>query len=179
MKTIKRRGIQQGQVATDEAARINDSLVNACARKLMSELQIEGLTFQSKLTQAQIISGVGSCQPDGGIFLLNGVPVAFFESKKQGSKGNAIERWYKNERILRRINPEVLSGTFCVGEGVLENGPIWKVMHEACDGDFNAVRSKTAPIMTRNSVFLSQEGFDEQFVIDRMRAIVMAAISAE
>lgn len=178
MQTKKRRGIQPGQVATDAAARTNDSLVNASARKLMAELGVEGLTFQTKLSQSQIASGVGSCQPDGGIFLYNGVPVAFFESKKQGARGNAIERWYKNERILRRINPDVLSGTFCVGEGVVLNGPIWKVLHEACDGDFNTVRTKSAPWLTRNSVFLSKDGFDEQFVIDRMREIVMEAIKA-
>lgn len=163
------RGIQLGQVATDKAAKTNDTLLKSVAKILLIELQIPGLTFQRKLTQAQIKSGVGSCEPDGGIWFYNGIPICFFESKKQNGLGNAIERWYKNHWTMFRINPKILSGTFCVGEGTIKGKPIWKTLHEACEGNFDTVREG-------NSVFLSIGDFDPNFVKERIREIILKSI---
>jgi len=164
------RGIQKGQVATDLAAKTNDSLLKSVAKTLQVELKdIPNLTFQRKLNQTQIKSGVGSCEPDGGIWFYNGKPICFFESKKQGNAGNAIERWYKNHWTLFRLNPNILSGTFCVGAGTKSGAPIWKILHEACDGNFDVVQEG-------NSVFLSEGDFDPTFVREKIREIILKSI---
>lgn len=170
IQTIMAKGIQKGQVATDAAAKTNDTLLKSVAKILQVELaSIEGLTFQRKLRQDQIKSGVGSCEPDGGIWFYNGKPICFFESKKQGKGGNAIERWFKNFTVLSRINRNIQSGTFCVGEGTVKGAPIWKTLHEACDGQFDVIQEG-------NSVFMSLGDFDPQFVKETIKQIILNSI---
>ena len=54
------------------------------------------LTAQVKLRSEQIPNGKGACQPDGLAWFWDGELIAVFEAKKQQNRGNAIERWYKN-----------------------------------------------------------------------------------
>jgi hypothetical protein len=165
----KRRGIQLGQNVTDEQAKTNDNLLKIIAKDLEKELNIPGLSFQIKLNKDQIKSKVGACQPDGGIWFYNEKPICFFESKKQNNGGNAIERWYKNHWVLSRINPNILSGTFCVGGGAKKGGVIWKTLHEACEGNFDCLQNG-------NSVFLSEQGFNHSFVKDKIKEIILMSI---
>lgn len=167
----KRRGIQLGQVATDAQAKEIDSLVKSIAAELSAELSIEGLTFAKKLKQSQIPFGVGSCEPDGGVWMLDGVPVFFAESKKQGSKGNAIERWFKNYDTMKSINPLVFSATFCTGEGTLPGNPIWKTLHRPCEGKFNEKRKGV-------SVFMDKDAFGRDFVKQQMKDLILEAVEA-
>jgi hypothetical protein len=68
-----------------------------------------------------------------------------------------------------RLNPKILSGTFCVGEGTIKGKPIWKTLHEACEGNFDTVREG-------NSVFLSVGDFDPNFVKEKIREIILKSI---
>ena len=43
------------------------------------------------------------CEPDGGLWYLNGALVAVFEGKHQGDGGNADERWGKNANLINHI----------------------------------------------------------------------------
>lgn len=167
----KRRGIQIGQVATDAQAKEIDGLVKSIAAELEAELSIEGLSFAKKLKQSQIPFGVGSCEPDGGVWFLDGIPVFFAESKKQGSKGNAIERWFKNYDTMKSINSKVFSATFCTGDGTLQGNPIWKTLHRPCEGKFNEKRKGV-------SIFLSEKSFDRDFVKQQMKDLILEAVEA-
>lgn len=169
-KIAKRRGIQIGQVATDAQAKEIDSLVKSVAAELCQELDIEGLTFAKKLKQSQIPFGVGSCEPDGGVWFLDGMPVFFAESKKQGGAGNAIERWFKNYDTLKSINPKVYSATFCSGEGTKVGGPIWKTLHRPCEGKFNDKRKGV-------SVFMVETEFERAYVKELMRELILEAVA--
>ena len=56
-------------------------------------------------------------QPDGGLWFKYKDLVLVFEAKKQGEKGNAFERWYKNYILCSNINKNVMYVTFLYGEG--------------------------------------------------------------
>lgn len=174
------KGIQPGTVASSSASKLIDKQVKTANIELFEELKdiIPGLTYQAKLKKDQIIGGVGSCQPDGGIWLLNGLPIFASEAKKQGKGGNAIERWYKNPYIARACNKDILYATFCTGKGTLKKGPIWNTLHIAVEGEYNEIRekSKAGYGMDNFSVFLSEDDFDYDFVKATLRQIISIAI---
>ena len=95
-------GIQPGTVAFDEQSRAMDDNAKSAMIRVADLLQSSypELVVQSKLDQSQIPGGVGSCAPDGGVWFYKGQLIAAFESKKQGAKGNAIERWFKNNFLV-------------------------------------------------------------------------------
>jgi len=120
-------GIQNGTVATDARARKLDKQCKHVKDEIFALLQARypQLTLQKKLTKDQIPGGIGACEPDGGAWFYNGVLIAVFEGKKQQDRGNAIERWFKNNFVCRAINPDVSYVTFCTGEGAYR---IWDKM---------------------------------------------------
>lgn len=175
----KKGGIQLGTTASSEESKKIDKQVKKANQELFAELKesYPGLTYQSKLKKEQIPGGVGACQPDGGIWLLNGTPIIASEAKKQGKGGNAIERWYNNSFILRTVNKDILYATFATGEGVLKDSPVWSTLHIAVEGKYNMIREKSESYGQDGvSVFLSKEDFEYDFVKETMRQIVMKAI---
>ena len=70
------------------------------------------------------------CVPDGGMWFekKDGTrKLRFvFESKHQGKKGNAIERWGKNYILCKMLNPEVKYVTFLTGEGCQEGEILYR-----------------------------------------------------
>lgn len=95
------------------------------------------------------------CVPDGGMWFknINGQRklMYVFESKYQGIKGNAIERWGKNYILCKMLNPEVKYITFLSGAGCQEG----QILHRF---------AKSMEILDpSNTIFYSQEsGFTEQ-----------------
>lgn len=179
-ETKKKRGIQPGTTATTEMSKFVEKQVKAANKEIFAELknQYPGLTYQAKLKPEQIPGGIGACQPDGGIWLLDGTPIFASEAKKQGKRGNAIERWYKNPFIIYRANPSVMYATFCTGEGTAEKGPIWNTLHIAVEGDYNTIREKAKSYgMDNLSVFLSVENFDYDFVKSTLMTMIQMAIN--
>jgi len=175
----KKGGIQPGTVASSAASKKIDKQVKIASLDLFEELKdvIPGLTYQGKLNKDQIPGGVGACQPDGGIWLLNGKPIVASEAKKQGKGGNAIERWYNNSFILRTVNKDIMYATFATGEGALKNSTIWSTLHIAVEGNYNMIREKSESYGQDGvSVFLSESDFDYDFVKATMKEIVLKAI---
>lgn len=126
-------GIQPGMVAMDKEAKGLDALVRKASKEIYAKLvkKYPQLERQYKLFQKQIPGNQGGCQPDGGAFFYKGILIAAFEGKKQQNKGNAIERWFKNNYTCRSINPDMSYVTFCSGEGAYKNKMIGKILSVA------------------------------------------------
>ena len=162
-------GIQKGTVATDAVAKKLDikckqmrDYVAGCICK-----EIPGLVMKKKIPSDLIPGGVGACQPDGGAWFYKGELIAVFEGKKQGNKGNAIERWFKNHYICRLINPDVSYVTFAVGEGACEDGQIGKTLAVAHQDGFNTY------VHGGNSCFLKKDGFSDGDLYDIMWQVLV------
>ncbi len=108
------------------------------------------------------------CVPDGGMWFekIDGSrKLRFvFESKHQGKKGNAIERWGKNYILCKMLNPEVKYITFLTGEGCQE-------------GEILSRFAKSMEVLDpKNTLFHSSEnGFTEQ----EITSIMMSYLSEE
>jgi hypothetical protein len=165
-------GIQNGTVATDARARKLDKQCKHLKRDVYELLKktFPKLTIQNKLTKEQIPGGKGACQPDGGAWFYDGVLIAIFEGKKQQDRGNAIERWYKNNYIARKVNPDVSYVTFCTGEGAYEDGKIGKALHVAHLSGYNQYNPGD------NSAFLNTDCFTEEEIRDRMIKVICERI---
>lgn len=166
-------GIQKGTVATDARARKLDDQCKHLKEEVYSVLSkiYPELVLQKKLTKAQIPGGIGACEPDGGAWFYNGVLIAVFEGKKQQDKGNAIERWFKNNYICRKINPEVSYVTFCTGEGAYAGGQIGKALNIAHLFGFNQYNPG------ENSAFLNTDCFTKEFINATMIEVICERIN--
>jgi len=166
-------GIQTGTVATDARARKLDEQCKHLKDDVFAELKkiYPELSLQKKLTKAQIPGGIGACEPDGGAWFYCDVLIAVFEGKKQQDRGNAIERWFKNNYICRKINPEVSYVTFCTGEGAHENGQIGKALNVAHLFGFNQYNPGD------NSAFLNTDCFTKQEINTIMIEVISERIN--
>lgn len=151
-------GIQNGTVATDARARKLDEQCKHQKEDVYAELNkiYPELILQKKLRKDQIPGGKGACEPDGGAWFYNNVLIAVFEGKKQQDRGNAIERWFKNNYICRKINPDVSYVTFCTGEGAYDDGQIGKALSVAHLEGFNQYNAGD------NSAYLNTDCFTKQ-----------------
>lgn len=114
-------GIQNGSDAGFGPARVADQNLRATVPRVWAKFvlahpeQTVGFSHRQRLDKGTRNIG---CEPDGGIiFDPSGNPVIAFESKKQGTVGNAIERWYKNFRFLTHHNRNLHYVTTLIGEG--------------------------------------------------------------
>lgn len=176
---VFRGGIQKGTVATDLEAATIDKQLQRINRQLLIELDIPDLTWQPKLYTHQQPTGNESCAPDGGIWFYKDQVILASEAKKQGPRGNAIERWYDNFDILKLVNPDIFYVTFARGDGVLEGGPIHKKLYRVVEGKYNTIRQKSEKFsrFDNNSVFLNVDGFDDSFIKEKIHTILMLALS--
>lgn len=172
MKVFK-GGIQPGTVACDAEARLLDEQCKGSMNSVLVELESRfglDVRVQAKLRQDQIPGGVGACAPDGGAWFFRGRLIAVFEAKKQNDRGNAIERWFKNNYICRKINPEVSYVTFASGEGATARGTIGKALSVAHLAGFNQYNPGD------NSCYLNTQGFTQQEIQTRMIEIIAERI---
>jgi hypothetical protein len=149
------RGIQQGTTAQSDKSSKLDTVIKTAAIRAFAQCNTvyPELTYQAKFTRDQIPGNIGSCAPDGGIWFYKGIPILASEAKYQAERGNAIERWYKNQYILRAVNPNISYVTFGSGLGVLPNNPIWSALHIAHLGGYNVIHP------FKNSAFFCVGGF--------------------
>ena len=174
--TYFKGGIQNGTVATDARARKLDEQCKHQKDDVYAVLKeiYPQLTLQKKLTKGQIPGLKGACEPDGGAWFYRGVLIAVFEGKKQQDRGNAIERWFKNNYICRSIRPDMSYVTFCTGEGAYEkDGTIGKALNVAHLDGFNQYNPGA------NSAYLTtdDEGFTKQFINATMIEVVCERIN--
>ena len=173
------RGLQKNHTgAMDKIASTLDGNVKEIAKKLYEELvkKYPNLRWQDKLKQTQIPSGVGGCQPDGCIFIMQNYFLCSFEAKKQQDAGNVIERWFKNHYIFNVIQEEnqpdfkMSYVTFVIGEGAIEGGVMWKALHIAHRKGFNTYHAGDT------SAYLSVDSFTEKEIYDIMKNTITERI---
>ena len=165
-------GIQKGTVATDARARKLDNYCKELRESVFANFKSEELTVQKKLNQNQIPGGIGACEPDGGAWFYKGILIAVFEGKKQQNRGNAIERWFKNNFICRSINPQVSYVTFATGEGAKADGTIGKALNIAHLNGFN----KYVP--GGNSCFMNTDTIDKDEMNGIMHEVILERMEA-
>ena len=165
-------GIQKGTVATDARARKMDNYCKELRESVFANFKSKDLTVQKKLDQSQIPGGIGACEPDGGAWFYKGILIAVFEGKKQQNRGNAIERWFKNNFICRSINPQVSYVTFATGEGAKADGTIGKALNIAHLNGFN----KYVP--GGNSCFMNTDTIDKDEMNSIMHEVILERMEA-
>ena len=170
--TYFKGGIQNGTVATDARARKMDNYCKELRESVFANFKSEDLTVQKKLNQNQIPGGIGACEPDGGAWFYKGILIAVFEGKKQQNRGNAIERWFKNNFICRSINPQVSYVTFATGGGAKANGTIGKALNIAHLNGFN----KYVP--GGNSCFMNEDTIDKDEMNGIMHEVILERMEA-
>ena len=170
--TYFKGGIQNGTVATDARARKLDNYCKELRESVFANFKSEDLTVQKKLNQNQIPGGIGACEPDGGAWFYKGILIAVFEGKKQQNRGNAIERWFKNNFICRSINPQVSYVTFATGGGAKANGTIGKALNIAHLNGFN----KYVP--GGNSCFMNEDTIDKDEMNSIMHEVILERMEA-
>ena len=166
-------GIQNGTVATDARARKLDDQCKNLKDEVYTKLRkiYPKLILQKKLSKKQIPGKKGACEPDGGAWFYDNVLIVVVEGKKQQDRGNAIERWFKNNYICRLISPQVSYVTFCTGEGAYENGKIGNTLDVAHLDGLNKYNPG------KNSAFLKTDCFTKQFINDIMVEVISERIN--
>jgi len=169
-------GIQKGTTAFDEQSKAMDDNAKDAAQVAFMLLNVKypDLKFQKKLDQSQILGGIGSCAPDGGLWFYNGRLIAAFESKKQGSKGNAIERWFKNNYIFRSLSAMGTYVTFASGDGVVAGNPIHRILHIAHQGAVGTINEVSAG---RNNLHCKVDGFAVEEMVQIIEETIEATIN--
>jgi hypothetical protein len=162
-------GIKKGTIASDVHSKKLDSQCKSLKDEVFKQLKTRypGLTLQAKLKKNQIPGGQCGCAPDGGVWFYQDILIAVFEAKKQNDAGNAIERWYKNNYICRKISPNVSYVTFCTGKGANEKGVIWRTLSPAHETGFNKYNPGG------NSIFLNTEYFENEKILTIMTEVVV------
>lgn len=99
-------------------ARKLDKLVKTASKNVFESLKLRhpGLEYKVKLDTSEVPGGIGSCEPDGGIWIYLGKIIASMEGKKQDEEGNAGQRWYQNMLILRELSSDLTYVTFGIGK---------------------------------------------------------------
>jgi hypothetical protein len=163
-------GIRKGQNATDASAKKIDKDLKEIRDELSSELESIGVVMKKRLDKLGTIT---PCEPDGGAWFYKDKLIAVFEAKKQQDRGNAIERWYKNNYRCRRMNENVSYGTWARGEGAYPKGKIGEALDVAHDGQWNTYRPG------KNSCWLSKTGFSKEEIKNQMRSIIVERVQNE
>lgn len=129
-------GIQPGTSATTEASSTHERALRAAVKSTPAH---PGLVWRPGYSGEEISTILGlqdlvlqGVQPDGGVWadVETGLPVLAAEAKKQGEKGNAIERWYKNWDVLSVLGVRRYV-TFCVGDGFFDQNSAQKALQTA------------------------------------------------
>lgn len=157
-------GIQPGTTAWDNQSLKHDKVVRLASKEAEKILQerYPGITRHNKVSKDSLPTGFGACSPDGGVWYYQDKLIAAFEAKKQGPRGNAIERWYKNYFLIKEINDRCPLVTYAIGEGVRYGNPIHVILHAAHRGQYNTFRPDGP------SCFLDEEGFTFEEIRDNI-----------
>ena len=146
----------QGKVATTDNSRATDGLVKEVAINIAKthKVKFSNIIYTGEITPK---GGKKKILPDGGAFYINNKLTIVFEAKYQQKKGNAIERWYKNNYISRIINPDVSYIT--IGAGYIkEDGGLYQGLSIAHTEDRGAIGKF---VKGKNSLFLKESWSDK------------------
>jgi len=187
----KQGGIQPGTTAYDSMSKDMDKNVKIASHMVYEELKdsYPTLEYIKKLTKEEIPGGIGSCEPDGGIWKFRGQIFASIEGKKQNEAGNAGQRWYQNVAILRELSSDLTYITFGSGSGcelVLEkngkskpdgspyaSGLLWDLHfgHSGKRGCIDEIR------VGCNNYHKKVDGFTVEELVDIIRETIISHLS--
>lgn len=166
-------GIKVGSTAYDSTSRTLNTRLTDAKNILEKELDSHGYTLLRRIDRRTNPILIKGANPDGGIWLdPNGIIIAAFEAKKQGIRGNAHERWFKNHRLLSHINPDIRYVTFLSGEGAIDDSGMagdfkTVLLMEGKEPTFGTIHPKGC------SFVASKDGFSLSEVVEIMRKAVM------
>jgi len=164
-----RGGIQLGATAYDDLSREMNIRLTRIKKSLATELSQSGYSMKVKINENDHAVLHRGCSPDGGIwFDATGKAIVAFESKKQGVRGNAHERWFKNFMFISHIYNGIRYVTFVSGKGCDSNmGDDFR--------SFLEMQGRKTDILYPDgaSFFLSQSGFTDDEVREIMRKAVV------
>lgn len=111
-------GIQSGSSSYDDLSRKMNIRLTKIKKTLATELLPLGYSMKVGIDGSDHSILHRGMSPDGGIwFDPSGKAICAFETKKQGIKGNAHERWFKNYMFVGHIYSGIRYVTFLAGEG--------------------------------------------------------------
>jgi hypothetical protein len=169
-----RGGIQKGMNATDIDAKHLDVSLKELQREILKEIGHLGYNVRPKIPKAFLEEyGVETgFMPDGGVWYREGVVVAMFEGKKQGARGNACERWFKNARIASSLFPRARYVSFGAGPGFAKGEGSYKV---ALTGLALDDRSKRINVLYDKGVswFVNENRFDRATLKEYMLKAIL------
>lgn len=128
-------GIKAGTTAYDPISTKLDVLVKEAGKDLGGTkgagAWVSSYSASTLNTKLGITGGVGM-SPDGGIFLKPGneAPLMIVEAKKQGSKGNAIERMFKNIQLSKFLGTQKYL-VITTGEGFFDGNSAERICRTA------------------------------------------------
>jgi len=118
--TKKKGGVQlNGSASTDLSRELDDNAFEAYIRICFKYDGENGILAEKNLSK-KIMTENGltkQMSSDGGMVWKDDILRIVLESKTQGTKGNAHERWCDNHTIACRLNNDVMYITLCSGEG--------------------------------------------------------------
>lgn len=169
-------GIKAGTTAYDKSSKKLNNQLTIAKKELANELLGKGYEMRPRISAADVPGGMEGMNPDGGIWYDSSKKiVAVFEGKKQGSVGNAHERWYKNNAIISHMNPNARYVTFCCGSGVLSESTMYKCFAFALARESKNPKDWNVLHKTGVSFFGSENGF----TIDQIKKIMRKAITGD
>ena len=178
---------------TGKVAKKLDKFTKQASKNVFDRLSLRypDLVYKKKLEPHEIQGGIGSCEPDGGVWLYHDNIISSMEGKSQDLKGNAGQRWYNNNDILRTLAPNVTYITFGAGpsaELVYINdkgnqkkdgsyyhvGLMWDIHFAHC-GDRGVINEMKVGV---NNYYPQTEGFTLEEMESIIEKSVIASIEA-
>ena len=153
------------QVCSTKESLTLDGSVKKVAPKVFKNLQqsFPLLTWSKRFRSPNHQAG---CEPDGGVFYYKDEVILAAEGKHQQNAGNAIERWYKNNFVLRLASPKMTYITFATGQGAKEDAVISKTLSPAHPDGFNTY------VVGGNVCYLEPNGFDEDDIYEIIKEAI-------
>lgn len=161
-------GVKAGTSTYDLLSRRMNICLTKMKKSLATELLPLGYSMKNGINGKDDPILRRGCSPDGGIwFNQMGNAIAAFESKKQGRRGNAHERWFKNNEFIGHIYKGIRYVTFVSGEGCGSGmGEDFQTFLEMRDRKINILYPDGA------SFYFSSDGFTDAEVLEIMRKAV-------
>jgi hypothetical protein len=155
----------QGAKATSKQSRATDKLVKNTCESLATELKSLGIKWEPYMRLPFTTPGSKSgnkkkLTPDGGIFKdKNGKMIVAVEAKHQGKIGNAIERWYKNNMLIRAYGQSDISYVTIISGYIQDDGGMVDTLKPIHHGEYGSIDIFSA---NKNSLFRAETWSEDE-----------------
>lgn len=131
---------------------------------------------------------ISGAAPDGGCFFIDGQLALCSEAKKQQDSGNAIERWHKNNAMVKPFGRDVAYVTFCSGDGAGDEAVMSKILNPAMHNeDIDRIeqgltaknKAWNTPYTEGLSCYRNVQGFSQNEMENVLEGILQAKLNAQ